>query len=67
MGSQTVILLSLPLLPRLLCRDLFIFKKDYETEEENIEADIFSISFLKEKIRCLFNEITNQNITSIPK
>lgn len=43
----------------------FIFKKDYEPEEENIEADIFSIPFLKEGIRSLFNEITNQNITEL--
>jgi pilus assembly protein CpaF len=43
----------------------FIFKKDLEPKEEDIEIDVFSISYLKEEIRNLFNEIINQNITAL--
>lgn len=43
----------------------FIFKKDLEPETEDIEVDVYSISYLNESIRILFNEITNQNITEL--
>lgn len=43
----------------------FIFKKDLEPEEENVEEDIYSVSYLKEGIRTLFNEIINQNISAL--
>ena len=43
----------------------FIFKKDLEPEEEQDPVDIFSISYLKESIRMLFNGITNQNIAEL--
>lgn len=42
----------------------FIFKKDLDSEEEGNE-DTFTITFLKEAIRSLFNEITNQNIAEL--
>ncbi|MDF2539267.1 MAG: cpaF1 [Herbinix sp.] len=43
----------------------FIFKKDYETNDESDHLDRFSISSLKAGIRELFNEIINQNITAL--
>ena len=43
----------------------FIFKKDLEPKEDNIEEDYFSMSYLKSSIRSLFNDITNQNIAEL--
>lgn len=43
----------------------FIFKKDLEPEEVYEKEDVFSISYLKDAIRQLFNEITNQNIAEL--
>lgn len=43
----------------------FIFKKDLEPEKENIEEDKFSIPYLKEGIKELFDQIINQNIAEL--
>lgn len=43
----------------------FIFKKDLDIEEENIEKDIYSLSYLSIGIRILFNDILNQNINEL--
>lgn len=43
----------------------FIFKKDMEPEEDSIEVDVFSISYLKLAIRTLLNDIVNQNIAEL--
>jgi len=43
----------------------FVFKKDMEPQEENIEEDKFSIYYLNSNIKDLFNEITNQNIAEL--
>lgn len=43
----------------------FVFKKDIEIEEQNIEVDEFSLSYLSEAIKTLFNEIVNQNIQDL--
>lgn len=43
----------------------FIFKKDLGIEEENIEIDIYSLSYLSKGIRILFNDILNQNINEL--
>lgn len=40
----------------------FIFKKEVEPEEENIEEDLFSLPYLKEGIKKKVNEIIDQNI-----
>ncbi|HWT27081.1 MAG TPA: pilus assembly protein CpaF, partial [Mobilitalea sp.] len=43
----------------------FIFKKDSEEGYEEANEDEFSIGYLKEGIRSLFNEIINQNIAEL--
>lgn len=43
----------------------FLFKKDVEPEESKEWEDVFSVSFLKQGIREMFNEISNQNITEL--
>ncbi|NLZ82583.1 MAG: Flp pilus assembly complex ATPase component TadA [Clostridiales bacterium] len=43
----------------------FVFKKELESDEEKVQEDIYSITFLKETIRDLFNGITNQNIAGL--
>lgn len=40
----------------------FVFKKELEPAEEDIERDSFSIPFLKEGIKITINEIVDQNI-----
>lgn len=43
----------------------FVFKKDVDIEEENIEENVFLISYLSKGIRTLFNDILNQNINEL--
>ncbi|MBH1940633.1 Flp pilus assembly complex ATPase component TadA [Mobilitalea sibirica] len=43
----------------------FIFKKDPEPEEDTKQEDIYSISYLIQGVRNLFNEIINQNIAQL--
>jgi len=43
----------------------FIFKKDKDYDTEVKQENIYSISYLKEGIRSLFNEIINQNIAEL--
>ena len=43
----------------------FIFKKDYDQDEKKIEIDPFAMEYLKEKIRDLFHEVLNQNISEL--
>lgn len=45
----------------------FIFKSDVDTEEEeeNVEEDIFSIPYLCQAVKLLFNDIINQNIAAL--
>lgn len=43
----------------------FIFKKDPEHVEENVEINIFSIPYLKEAVKNEFNRITSQNIAEL--
>lgn len=43
----------------------FIFKKDVDMEEDNIEENVFSLTYLSKGIRNLFNNILNQNINEL--
>jgi len=61
--SNTVIIALVTVFALLMI--YFIFKKDLEPEEEDVEVDKFSIPFLKEGIRSLFSEITNQNVSEL--
>lgn len=40
----------------------FLFKKDINPDEENIEEDKYSIEYLREGIKAKINEIVDQNI-----
>lgn len=43
----------------------FLFKKDPEPDQKRELIDIYSIQYLKEGIKNLFNEIVNQNIMAL--
>jgi len=62
--NSNIILLTLITVFALLTV-YFIFKKDVDIEEENIEEDLYSLSYLSKGIRILFNDILNQNINEL--
>jgi pilus assembly protein CpaF len=43
----------------------FIFKKDMEPDEENVEINMFSLQHLEKGVKDLFNDIINQNIAEL--
>ena len=43
----------------------FVFKKDVEPDEEESDLNEFSLDFLTENLKMLFNEIVNQNLSEL--
>ncbi len=43
----------------------FVFKKDVETDEDETIANEFTIEYLSEKLKIIFNEILNQNLSEL--
>ncbi len=62
---HTNIIVIAVILSSVLISLYFIFKKDPESGEENIEEDRFSLPYLKEHIKVSINEIVDQNINEL--